>query len=47
LGRISNRPWNKLVTWERTPLGLETAIPVSRAARAGWGKAGKTLKSLF
>ena len=44
-GRISHRPWNKLVTWERTPLGLETAAPVSRAARAGCGRAGKTLKS--
>ena len=33
------------MTWERTPLGLETAPPVSRAARAGSGEAGKTLKS--
>ena len=33
------------MTWERTPLGLETAAPVSRAARAGSGGAGKTLKS--
>lgn len=33
------------MTWERTPLGLETAPPVSRAARAGSREAGKTLKS--
>jgi hypothetical protein len=33
LGRISIRPWNKLVTWERTPLGLETVTSVSRALR--------------
>ena len=35
------------MTWERTPLGLETAPPVNRAARAGSGEAGKTLKSPF
>jgi len=28
-----SRPWNKLVTWDRTPLGLETALLVSRALR--------------
>ena len=33
------------MTWERAPLGLETAPPVSRAVRAGSGEAGKTLKS--
>jgi len=30
-----SRPWNKLVTWDRTPLGLETATPCQpRAALA-------------
>jgi hypothetical protein len=30
-----SRPWNKLVTWDRTPLGLETANPCQpRAALA-------------
>jgi len=33
------------MTWDRTPLGLETATSVSRAARAGWGGIGKTLES--
>jgi hypothetical protein len=30
-------PWNKMVTWDRTPLGLETAAPcISRALRWLW-----------
>src|SRR4030088_2872939 len=30
-----SRPWNKMVTWDRTPLGLETAAPCEpRAALA-------------
>jgi hypothetical protein len=30
-----SRPWNKMVTWDRTPLGLETAAPCQpRAALA-------------
>ena len=37
---FSNRPWKK--TWDRTPLGLETAAPCQpRAALAGEGS-GKT-----
>jgi len=44
-GRIPCRPWNKLVTGERTPLGPETAT--SSAARLALASeaAGKTLKS--
>jgi hypothetical protein len=35
LRRFWSRPWNKLVTWDRTPLGLETATPCQpRAALA-------------
>src|ERR1700722_2687147 len=25
--RVLSRPWNKIVTWDRTPLGLKTATP--------------------
>src|SRR4030088_3788325 len=33
-----SRPWNKMVTWDRTPLGLETAAPCEpRAALAVGG----------
>ena len=35
------------MTWDRKPPGLKTALPVSRATRAGSGEAGKTLKSPF
>src|SRR6476659_4918269 len=33
------RPWNKMVTWDRTPLGLKTAAPCQpRAALAVEGR---------
>ena len=36
--RVRSRPWNKMVTWDRTPLGLETAAPCQpRAALASEG----------
>ena len=35
LCRVWSRPWNKMVTWNRTPPGLETAAPCQpRAALA-------------
>jgi hypothetical protein len=44
-GRISSRPWNKLVTGERTPLGLETATASAARLALASEAAGKTLKS--
>ena len=38
LCRVWSRPWNKMVTWNRTPPGLETAAPCQpRAALAAEG----------
>src|SRR5579862_2811657 len=35
LCRVGSRPWNKMVTWNRTPPGLKTAAPCRpRAALA-------------
>jgi hypothetical protein len=40
-----SRPWNKMVTWDRTPLGLETAAPCQPRAALACGAVGKTLES--
>src|SRR4051794_33497513 len=39
---VSKPPWSKKLTWDRTPLGLETVPPRSAAHCAGRGEYGKT-----
>src|ERR1700716_530271 len=40
-----SRPWNKMVTWDRTPLGVETVAPCHPRAAPACGSLESTLEA--